>query len=223
MEGQIGQEGAGPSSFGWVLVVAAILATCFAMAHPHIGSKDLSTVLRALARGAVFNGWIHGALMALSAVLVAGFLGFSRRIGLDRPEVVLGMVAYAFGTVAMACAAAINGFALGIFAGRYAALRPEQANAVAASVNEIGSISGAWAGIGAAATSAAIAAWSIRLLAFPGAPRATGLFGGLLAAATLVLLASGTLIMNVHGFLLLVVSQSLWTVAVGLQLARGRL
>jgi hypothetical protein len=41
--------------------------------------------------------------------------------------------------------------------------------------------------------------------------------------ATIAMLVSGTLILNVHGFLLLVVSQALWTIAIGAALLRDRI
>ena len=127
------------------------------------------------------------------------------------------------GVLAMMGAAVINGFALGIFGGRYAHFTPDQAAAIGSSINLAGSISGTWAGIGATATSAAITAWSCVLLGRGGGVRAIGIFGILLGTATTAMLISGTLILNVHGFLLLVVSQALWTIAIGAQLIRGRL
>ena len=53
--------------------------------------------------------------------------------------------------------------------------------------------------------------------------RAIGGFGILLGIATVAILVTGTLILNVHGFLLLVVTQAIWTIVTGMQLARGRL
>lgn len=205
---------------GWILIIGSILAVGFAMIHPQLNSDQLSAVLKQMAAEAQFNGWVHGILMALYLVLVSGFAGFSRSLGADKPLVSLAMVAFAGGAVAMIGAAVINGFALGLFAERYAAIRPEQYISVTASINALGSLSGTWAGVGAVASSAAILLWSIELLKLHNVWRAIALAGIAIGATSFVMLVTGKLILNVHGFLLLVLSQSIWIVAVGVQLVR---
>jgi hypothetical protein len=78
-----------------------------------------------------------------------------------------------------------------------------------------------WAGIGAVATSAAILAWSSLLVRRAGGLRIIGGAGLALGLATIAMLVSGALILNVHGFILLVVSQAAWTIAIGLALVRN--
>jgi hypothetical protein len=209
--------------YGWMLVVAAGLSLAFAMVHPQVHGHDLAGVLAQLRAGALFNSWVHGLLMALGVVLVAGFAGLSRRLGFGRPEVMLGFTAYAMGTMAMMGAAVINGFALSIFAGRYDAGVAGQEAALGAAFNIAGSVAATWAGVGAAGMSGGILAWSLRLIAIPGAARMIGAGGILLGLATIALLVAGVLILNVHGFLLLVLSQTIWTIAVGVLLIRRRL
>lgn len=206
---------------GWILIVSAILSVGFAMIHPQLTAHELTAVLRQMVAGAVFNGWVHGILMSLYVILVSGYLGFSRHLDLHKPLVSLAMVAYGFGAMAMMGAAVINGFALSLFAERYTGIRPDQMNAVAASINAMGSISGTWAGVGAVASSMAILLWSLELLRLRAGWRVTGAIGVSIGAATSIMLMTGTLILNVHGFLLLVLSQSIWTVAIGFQLLGG--
>ena len=210
-------------TYGWMLAGGSILASAFAFVHPEITSSELSGVLRQMNSGALFNGWVHGTLIALYLMLVAGFYGLSRQLGLSRPRVALAMVFYAAGVAAMMSAAVINGFALAMFAGRYAQFAPDHAAAIGSSINLAGSISATWAGIGATATSAAIVAWSSAIIGRGGATRVIGGLGILLGIATAALLVTGTLILNVHGFLLLVMTQAIWTVVIGVQLIRGRL
>jgi len=211
------------ATFGWMLVGGAILATAFALIHPELTRRDLAGVLQQMTAGAVFNGWVHGILIALYLVQVAGFYGLSRQLGFGRPLVVVAMVFYVAGVLAMMGAAVINGFALSMFAGRYVHFAPDHAAAIGASINLAGSVSATWAGIGATATSAAITAWSCAMLNRSSTVRAIGGFGILLGIATVAILVTGTLILNVHGFLLLVVTQAIWTIVTGMQLARGRL
>lgn len=217
---QLNEESA---NFGWMLVGGSILATGFALIHPEITSSDLVGVLQQMAAHAVFNGWVHGILIALYLVQVAGFCGLSRHLGLGRPIVVLALVCYFAGVLAMMGAAVINGFALSMFAGRYVHFAPDHAAAIGSSINLAGTISGTWAGIGAAATSAAIVAWSCAMLKRSGVGLMIGGWGIVLGIATAAMLITGTLILNVHGFLLLVVTQTVWTIFVGAQLAFGRL
>jgi len=211
------------ANFGWMLAGGSVLATAIAMIHPEIAGSDLTGVLRQMRVSAVLNAWVHGTLIALYLVQVAGFLGLSRQLGLGRPIVILAMVAYSAGVLAMMGAVVINGFALAMFAGRYAQFAPDQGFAIASSINLAGSISASWAGIGAIATSGALAAWSCVILGRGGVARAIGVIGIMLGIATVAMLITGTLILNVHGFLLLVVSQTAWTIAIGIQLIRGRL
>lgn len=213
----------GAKAYGWLLVAASVLATGFAFVHPQLTSNKLADVMREMAAGAVFNGWVHGILIALYLCLVAGFVGLARRLGPHRLTVVLGLVFYSAGVLAMISAAVVNGFALAIFASRHPEVRPQDVASLASSINIAGSMAAVWAGIGAVATSAAILAWSTNLAVRPGALRILGAFGILLGVATIAMLVSGTLVLNVHGFLLLVVSQAVWTIAVGAALIQDRL
>jgi hypothetical protein len=179
--------------------------------------------MRELAAGATFNGRIHGVLIALYLCIAVGFTGLTRRLGFQRPAATAGLVFYLAGTLAMASAAVINGFALGIFAGRYPNVSADQTAALASSINMAGSISGVWAGIGAVGSSTAILAWSSLLVRRGGGLRLIGVGGILLGLATIAMLVSGTLILNVHGFLLLVVSQAVWTIAIGAALLRDQI
>ena len=210
-------------AYGWLLVASSILATGFAFMHPHLTSSELAAVMRELAAGARFNGWIHGVLIALYLGIATGFVGLTRRLGFERPAATAGLVFYVAGTLAMTGAAVINGFALGIFAGRYAAVPPDHIAGIGSAINMAGSIAAVWAGIGAAATSAAILAWSSLLVGRRGGLRVIGGGGILLGLATIVMFVTGTLILNLHGFLLLVVSQAVWTIVVGLALARQQI
>lgn len=210
-------------AYGWLLIIASILAMGFAFAHPQLSSRQLAGVMHELAAGATFNGWIHGVLIALYLCIAVGFAGLARRLGPERPAATAGLVFYIAGTLAMISAAVINGFALGIFAGRYPNLGADQTAALASSINMVGSISGVWAGIGAVGTSAAILAWSSLLVRRRGGVRWIGGGGIALGLATIGMLVSGTLILNVHGFLLLVVSQAVWTIAIGAALVRDQI
>ncbi len=209
--------------YGWVLVIASIAATLLAFAHPQLSGHQLAIVMRELVAKQMVTAWVHGLLIAAYLMLIAGLYGFARTLGFRRPENVMGLVFYATGTLAMINAAVINGFALAVFAGRHTTVAPQDIFAITAAFNIAGSIAVVWAGIGAVALSAAILAWSSSLVRRNGPPRLCGLFGLGVAAATIVLLITGTLVLDVHGFLLLVVSQSAWTIWAGALMIGGTL
>jgi hypothetical protein len=80
----------------------------------------------------------------------------------------------------------------------------------------------ALASLGAVAMSAAIIAWSLHLLLHRGLERALGVFGvaiGLGSAGALIL---GALQLDVHGMMLVLVLQVIWTTGVGVLLLRTR-
>ena len=206
--------------FGWLLAIASVLALVFAMMHPQLTARDLPGVLRQMADGARFNGWVHGILMALYVLVFAGLTGLSQRLGWRRPEIAVATIAYALGAFAMIAAAVINGFALAQFSARYLEIRPDQMIPVATAFNLAGSIAGIWAGVGAVATSAAVFAWSLRLIRLPGAAKGVGVLGILIGLGMTGLLVTGGLILDVHGFLAVVGSQTIWSVAVGILLVR---
>lgn len=201
--------------YGQLLIGAPILATIFAFFHPQITSHDFNVVMRELVQAATFNGWIHGTLIALYFVNLAGFSGWACRLGISRPTVVLGLVFYAVGAMAFTSAAVINGFALAMFAERIPNVRPDDITALAGSFNMAASIAAVWAAAGVAATSGAILAWSVCMIGHRTTERAIGLGGIVIAVGTLAVLISGSMVLDVHGFLLMTVAQAVWTIAVG--------
>lgn len=80
----LAQSDTSTRAYGWLLVVSAVLSTGFAFVHPQLTSHELAAVVREMIAGSVFNGWVHGALISLYLCLAAGFVGFARRLGLER-------------------------------------------------------------------------------------------------------------------------------------------
>lgn len=211
------------SRYGWILIIGSVLATGFAFVHPQVTGHELGEVFAEMTAAARFNGWVHGTLTALYLCLIGGFVGFTLKLGASRPANVIALIFYAAGAWSLISAAVINGFALAMFAGQHPDVSPQAVLPFSSAFNMAGSIAAVWSGIGVAATSAAILLWSTSLLPMKGILRVIAAFGLLVGVATILMLITGTLILNVHGFLLVVVSQAVWTIAVGAALIQGRI
>ena len=207
---------------GWTIAAATLTAIAAMTVHPSAGGGDIQSALRDIARAGPASAAVHGLLMATSAALLFGFLGLARRLQ-QRSLAAAGLVVWSIGTAAMFCAMAASGFIVPMIATAYATATPGQFESVRA-VLVFGSVfNQAWAIIGTVFQSAAIAAWSLALFRHGGAARLIGWFGLIAGAASGVAVVAGLLRLDVHGMLLVVLIQGVWSLAVAVQLVRGRI
>jgi hypothetical protein len=187
---------------GWALVGAAA-ASVLAMSH-HPTS----------AHAGGLNTAVHAMLIALAGVGAYGFLHWSRLRGLDRPAVAAGLVAYSIALFGGIGAATINGFVMTALVHEGGAGKP--VHLFAWEANQ------ALALLGAYATAAAYALWSVDLMSRgPGrAERLVGMAGIVVALVPAALLAGSLIRMNVGGALLVYASQWGWMALVGLLMLR---
>lgn len=189
------------------LMVAAAAATFVAMGHHPSSAHD-----GALARG------VHGMMIAAVILLTAGFLHLARRLGLARPEVSIGLVAYLLAVAAGVGAATINGFVVPALTGGAGPAVGHDLFRFAWEANQ------ALARIGVYATGAAYVLWGSVLARQPGLQaRGIGAIGVLVGAGSAALLGLGAVRMNVGGAFLVYAAHGLWAALVGIQLYRGRL
>jgi hypothetical protein len=78
----------------------------------------------------------------------------------------------------------------------------------------------AYAKVLVAASSVAIGIWSMEIVRTRLMRRAAGILGCIVAAVTLLILFSGHLTLDVHGFGAVVLGQAIWLIMVGLELRR---
>lgn len=210
--------------YGGLLVGFAILSVLGAAHHPVAGGgHDLQDAVRALQSNAALISSVHAFLLAVFVAGFVGMCGFARRLGLDRPLALAGLVAMALGITAMICAGAINGFAVPSFAAGYADMKPDQAEAVRAILRMSWRLNQAFADIGAVLWTAALLLWSAELAFRRGAARIVGIVGGLAALAVLAGLLAAVIELTVSGFMLVTALLALWAAAVGLLMLNRRL
>jgi hypothetical protein len=185
---------------GGIMIGAAALAMLAMSHHP--------TSLHA---GALIQ-IVHGAMILVVGALAFGFIHLARRLGLERPAVLAGLVAYAIAAAANIGAATINGFALPAFF----------ADAPNAGHDLFGF---AWALNQALAKLAVIAAglayilWSLALWRGARVVALLGFAAGIVPA----ILMLGGLALHVHAALFVYAAQMLWAALAGWLLLRGRL
>ncbi len=207
---------------GIALGLGSIIMLAFMALHPTVHVHDDGGLASAMSRVAVRNAIVHGTLIANLGLILLGLLGLADRLGLRRMLVRAGIIAAAMGTMTLIGAALLNGFITPALVARYAdaGASLEELHPVLLLIHT-SSVALVYAGI--PAMSAAVLAWSIVLLRGGGSGRIIGALGVVCALVPVVAEASGNLPVDVHGFGLFVLVQSIWYVANAVQLIRNRI
>lgn len=206
---------------GITLIVATLLSVVAMAHHPTLTTPDIGQALQQLKDLANLSGWVHGVLIALMLLIYWCLTEYSLHCGVGKPLVRAGLVFYGAGMAAMIGAAVVSGWLME----RVPYLLPNSGDAdlhtLAMFINFSGGMNRALANLGAVAMSAGILAWSLGLLHDGGWTRAVGALGMLAGLAPALLLISGSMRLDVHGMMLVVLIQGAWNIAVGIWLAVG--
>jgi hypothetical protein len=155
---------------------------------------------------------VHGAVIALAIAIAYGFAIFALRRGLQLPGVVLGIVAFTFGTGAIIGAALIDGFVVSDLAERSVGAAPAAVERVVPLLTLCMSAIDACTMFGLLATAIAALAWAMPLVAsHDRATRASGIVGCASAVLTTILLASTHGLLEPRDLLLILLAQTLWS------------
>ena len=200
------KEGSGDRAAGIALIAAAV-GIVFGMAHHPTRLAD--------AQAAVV---VHAFMIAMIWAMLFGFTHFARVRGLERPAVLAGLVAYGIAALANIGAATVNGLVTPALVENGVRTAGPDVFAFAWALNQ------ALDGVGVFATGAAYLLWSFDLLwdrtAFA---RAAAALGALAGAATMLMLATGAIRMNVTGAFLVYAAQVGWAALIGFYMLRGGL
>ena len=162
----------------------------------------------------------HAVAIASVPLLLFGLLGLTRRLRSESALAELAYVAYALGCVAVVCAASFSGFVATGVARQIVAGNEGGREVVKALFAYTGVLNQAFANVHLVATSAAILLWSIAILRDRSFPAGVGTLGAIVGAASLLGSLSGHFRMTLHGLLVLVVTQGVWTIWIALLLRR---
>jgi len=167
-----------------------------------------------LERVALANAMVHGTAIAVLPVLFLGSLALTRRLdGADRLAVA-ALVAYGLAAVAGVIAATSSGFVATGLAREMVQAPVSDRRSWAMLLELAGHLNRAFAKVLTVASAAAIVLWSAAMLRRRFA-RILAVYGIAASAITVLGVAPGKLILDVHGYGLVVLTQALWFVGAG--------
>lgn len=204
-------------SAGLLLIVGSLAMLLVMAFHPT--AHDLAEQSGGFAREAHVNAVVHGLALAIMPAMFLGLLGLSRRLG--HPDLsIAALVTFGFGIAAVTISAVASGFIAPAAMARALGAEGESRELYRALTWYSGAINQGFTKVYVAAAAVAILLWSAAMLRTGRLSRAAGVFGVLVGAGLLLVLLSGHLRLDVHGFGAVVLAQSAWLVWVGILLCR---
>jgi hypothetical protein len=201
---------------GILLIVGSLLTMSVMLLHPT--SHDLLAP-GSFARQAHRNTVVHSVAIAAIPMLFLGLLGLSRRLGFDDLSVAATVV-YGFSAIAVLGAAVASGYVATEAIEHMLEAGEDSKGVYHALLASTGWWNQAFARVGVAASAAAILLWSAAILRSTRVPRVVGVVGAVIGGAILLAILSGHFRLNIHGFGMVVLAESLWFIGVGALLVR---
>jgi hypothetical protein len=200
-------------------LIAGMLGTIITMAlHPT--ARDLTTPEHS-AFMMQLNVAVHSLALVCIPILFLGALGLTKHLSAPSRLALAGLVVFGFAEVAVMIAATASGLiAPGLF--HHMAADPAMADMWRAVLALNGHLNQSFALLYVAASSVAIVLWSAAILRAHMISGPLGIYGCILGPATLILVLSGYVRLNVHGFGMVVLGQAAWFISAGVLLWREK-
>jgi hypothetical protein len=195
--------------YGGALIVSVIGMLVTAAFHP-TGHQMMASA-ETFARIASIGIAVHALALASTGVSAFGLVGLSLRLGIARLDVVGALVAFAMAVMGVMVAASVSGFVAPVLGKMMFAADDTARPLVRYLFMYNGAINQAFAKFHTVASSVAILLWSIAMLRTQFS-RVLGGVGRVIGLATLFVILTGRLPLNVHGFGLVVLTQGVWLV-----------
>lgn len=161
------------------------------------------------------NVFMHSLAIAGIPISFIGFLGFSRRFGLDNFSIQSALVLYGLNGIAGVCAAVFSGFgATGLAKFMMKTTDETQKQFLQIVYHYNGVMNQGFAKILVVASSTAVILWSVSLLRENRFGNVIGIFGCLIGTVSLIAFFLGFLQLDVYGFGVFVFAQAFWTISV---------
>lgn len=203
---------------GIALIAGAIAGVVTMSLHPT--GHQLLTPGR-FAAVALLGAAVHTLAIASMPVSFLGAMALSRRLtALDRLSVA-ALVVYGFALAAGMMAAAVSGYVTPGLAREMIAASPPGSDSWQLLFNYTGRLNQGFARILAVASSGAIMLWSVAILKHRPFARGIGVYGLVIGLVTILAVMSGSLVLDVHGFGLVVFTQAIWFIVVGALMCRA--
>lgn len=205
---------AGTRSAGVAIATATIVSTIFVALDRSGGGSNPLQILQGIAGLTLLKEAVHGVAIASVCAYGFGYVSLSRRLGLTRPLVLAGLVAYLIGCVAMVAATLLDGFVTPHIAGdAIRAMDPARVQFAYDLVHYIGVVLNDAAKLGWILQAVGAAAWSVVLFGERGAARVVGVLGVLSSALVCVLVAVAAVNMSMTSLLGVLLAQLVWNLA----------
>jgi hypothetical protein len=197
-------------------LIAGSLGMIITMAiHPHgaIASAQVETMARNLTL-------VHSLALASLMILFLGTVGLSRQLrNPDRLEVI-ALVVFAFASFAVMNAAVMDGLVAPNVMRRIVEAGAGGGQSWQAIFRYNLEINQGFTRLYVVASAMAIVFWSVSMLKNKSMSRGLGIYGCLFSAIAIIVIASGRVPMDVHGFGAIVLGQAIWFVGAAVSLSR---
>lgn len=198
------------------LIIGSVLMLSTMALHPtgHGIARDAQ-------RMGILAALVHSLGLASVPFLFYGVWVLTRRLSDEHPLAELALVVYGSSAMCAILAAAASGFLAPDLIARMTELQGAERDAAGNLLHYTGRINQAFAMLYVAGSSAAILLWSATILRSGRMNRTAGIYGVIVAALALVVLLSGHLRLDVHGFGAVVLTQCVWFIVLGGELRRN--
>jgi len=205
---------------GIAIAAATIISTIFVALDRSGGGSNPLEILQGIARLQGLKELVHGVAIASVCGYAFGYTVLARRLGLHRPLVLAGLVAYLFGCAAMIGATILDGFVTPHVAADAITAAPERVAFAYNLVHYLGVVLNDLAKLGWILQAAAALAWSITLIRENGFNRAIGAIGLFSSGLVVVLVAGSATNMSMTSLLSVLLAQLIWNIAAAVVLIR---
>jgi hypothetical protein len=203
---------------GLLLIVGAVTGVLVMAIHPT--AHDLLEPGH-FGHQARLNALVHGLAVVSIPVLFLGLLGLARKLG-PSDLTSAALVAYAFGGMAILCAAVADGFVATEVIGRMLDAEGASRDTYHTLLSYTSIWNQAFAKVYVVAMAASLLLWAFAIEKSRRIGRAAGIAGLVIGGALLLAFFAGQLRLNVHGFGIVILLQAVWLIWVGVLLIRSR-
>jgi hypothetical protein len=204
---------------GIALIVGAVSGMITMSLHPVAGAHPITPVQ--FEKLAMLMIGVHVLAIAGVPFSFLGALALARRLDSPGRLAVAGLVIYGFGLVAVMIAPAMSGL-VGTEVIRHMIARGAGSEQWRTLMEYNFLINQAFAKIFVVASCSAVTLWSFMILKSRALSVAIGVYGMLLGPILIIAMISGGLSLDVHGFGLIIFSQAIWFIVVGILLLRSK-
>ncbi len=205
---------------GIAIALATVVSTVFVAMDRSGGGHTPQQILEGIAGLTTLKETVHGVAIASVCTYAFGYASLARRLGLERPNVLAGLLVYLFGCAAMIGATLIDGFITPHIALGAAAATPGRVQFAYDLVHFLGLILNDMAKLGWILQAVGALAWSLTLIRMRGAARRAGAVGMLSSVLVCAIVYASDAAMSMTALLSVLLAQLLWNLSAALWLMR---